>query len=94
MELLLIPIQQWGDPLTLICDPSEAYDTKAEMTYKGLGFFLVFKESATPVGRCSCDLTEHHFCLAAICARVCSSIVSVMKNIPHSKPSEEDPGVF
>lgn len=57
-------------------------------------FFPVFKDSATPVGRCSSDLTEHHFCLAALLARVCSFIVSVMKNISHSKPSEKDPGVF
>lgn len=35
-------------------------------------------------------LTAHHFSLAALCAHVHSSVVSVMKYVSHSKPSEKD----
>lgn len=58
MELLPIPMWQWGDPLTPVCDASEAYNTKAEKTYKGLVCFHIFKKSAMPVRRCSCDLVN------------------------------------
>lgn len=95
MELLLIPIQQWGDPLTLICDPPEAYDIKAKKTYKGWGFFLFLRSQQPLLGDVAMTLsTAHHFRLAVFCARVHNPIVSVMKNISHSKPSEKSLGVF
>lgn len=58
-------------------------------------FFLFLKHHQRLSGDVAVTLlTAHHFSLGALCACVHSSIVSVVKNIPHSKPSEKDLGVF
>lgn len=59
------------------------------------GFFLFLKSQQPLSGDVAVTLlTAHHFSLAALCARVHSSVVSVMKNISHSKPLKKDLGVF